>query len=313
MALKKREKMMLAAVGAVLAIAALVMFWPSSDGSSADPGEELKKVAAELQKEQLKDKELRPQLMEKKLQEWRRRSLPAEPEVARSLYNTWLTDLFVNKVKFHNVKVNYKGQSQSPHKNYFEFSYGVQCQGTLEQLTRFFYDFYSSGQMHKIQSYSIKPAEGGKSLELDIDVEAMSMKSSTQKGLSTEAGKRLKLAKVEDYTKVIAGRNVFAPYSPPIVVRGDPGPVRPADPPAAPPKFDPTKYTYLTGITEADQVLEAWLTDRTSGKKINLREGQPFAFGSTKGVVKRIGLDDIEVEIDGKKYTVKLGESLKKQ
>lgn len=82
--------------------------------------------------------------------------------------------------------------------------------------------------------------------------------------------------------------------------------------PTTPPplKFDVSKHTYLTSILERDGEMGIWLIERTTSKRIELKVGDKFDIGSMKGVVTKIGLQEIELEVKGKRLTLPLGSSL---
>ena len=85
---------------------------------------------------------------------------------------------------------------------------------------------------------------------------------------------------------------------------------RPPDPPK-PPGFDHTKHTFVTAVLEgADGKRHVWIDVRTTGKQYQLREGEKFEIGGKRGVVRQIGRDDVELEIDGQRRRVTPGLSL---
>jgi hypothetical protein len=188
---------------------------------------------------------------------------------------------------------------------YWKFHFTINCQGTLEQLTQFLFDFYSAGHLQKITSIIITPLKNPQ-LDLKIAVDALSLPGSKQTDqLSTEKSNRLKLASADLYNKVIVKRSPFVAYAPPKPKSpGGEGPTPPA-------KINPLEFSFLTGIIEADGVPEALLYERTTDETLKVHEGEEFTIGKVKGKVNRIGLNDIEIEIDGKTHTVSLGNNLK--
>jgi len=320
MTLNKREKILAVAVGALLAALAIYFMWPA-------PGESLADLRANLENkqresEQKKNQALRAKKATELLAAWKRQALPEEAETAQSLYQTWLRNL-VKSADFSNVKFNAlptqplrdmsAGRTANAKSNtalqaniYTRFLFNIQCQGTLEKLTRFLYEFYSAGHLHKISALNIAPVKNSSELELNITVEAMSLPGSAQKDkLSAEPGKRLKLASLDDYKKAIVGRNLFASCS-----------AKPADNTAKEEskpdaKVDPLQFSYLTAIIEADGIPQAWLFERTTGETFKLHEGEEFTIGKVHGKVSRIGYNEIEIEIDGQSHTVGYGNNLK--
>src|SRR3972149_2544712 len=261
MVLKKREKILALAVGGLLVLAVAYWIWPAQGGSLADLREKRDELAEDLINK--KNRAQRAKKAAERLTQWQSRALPAAPETARSLYQNWLREL-VDRVAFRNTKINAM-EGQSRRGVYTLLAFDVQCQGSLEQLTRFLYEFYGADHMHKIRSLNIKPLENTRELDLTIVVEAMSLPGSTQKDkLSTEPGKRLKLASLEDYKKTIVDRNLFAVYAPPKQAKE-----KTEDKPMVS-GTDPSRSAFLTAIVETDGIPEAWLYVRTTGENFIL-------------------------------------------
>jgi hypothetical protein len=312
MTLNKREKILAIAIAVLAVVVALYMVWPSGEDSL----DILRNKRAALEKE--KDDNQKKAILLKKdtdrLPALQSRALPSNPEAAKREYQNWLRNLA--KDRFTTVTSLSSGEPQeisyidtdsakSRRTIYLRFHFTLNCQGTLEQLTRFLFDFYSRGHLQKICSITITPLKNPQ-LDLKIAVDALSLPGSKQTDqLSTVKSDRLKLASADKYKDVIVKRNPFVAYSPkPPERRGD-------GPPPPPAKIDPLQFSFLTGIIEADGVPEALLYERTTDETLKVHEGEEFTIGKVKGKVNRIGYNDIEIEIDGKTHTVSLGSSLK--
>jgi len=66
----------------------------------------------------------------------------------------------------------------------------------------------------------------------------------------------------------------------------------------------------VNGIVEVNGQREVWLYSRTEDKTFKLTENQTFQVGKTQGRVLRIGIRDVEVEINGQTRTLTLGDNL---
>ncbi|MGA2798763.1 MAG: hypothetical protein ABSE63_14375 [Thermoguttaceae bacterium] len=310
MTLKKREKILAIAITALLVVFAVYMVWPSGEDSL----DALRNKRADLEKK--KDDNLKQAVLLKKdtnrLPALLRRSLPSNTETAKREYQNWLLKLADNKLQNVNLVATDPqplahvddADSSKSSRIIYKFHFTITCQGTLDELTRFLFDFYSAGHLQKICSINITPQKNPQ-LDLVIVVEALSLPGSKQTDqLSTEKGNRLKLASANEYNKVIVKRNPFVAYTPP---KNE----RPKGEPAPPAKINPLEFSFLTGIMEANGVLEALIHERTTDETLYLHEGEEFTIGKVKGKVNRIGYDDIDIEIDGKTHTVSLGNSLK--
>jgi hypothetical protein len=301
MTLQKREKILAIASATLLVVLAAYWFWPSQGGSIADLRREQTRLQTLLNKNELLDRQVKKAKI--RMEALQVRSLPAELETARLLYKSWLLEL-ANRAGINPPPTLTVTDGQPVKGVYLMSNFSIQCQCTLEQLTKFLHDFYSSSHLHKIRTLIINPAENSSQLKLNILIEAMSLPGATQKDkLSDKPNDRLKLTSLDDYKKLIVNRNLFAAYAvkPPVVA----APVREK------PKVDPLELSYLTAIIEANGIPEAWLFDRTSGENIPVHEGEEFTIAKLKGKVNRIGNSDIDIEIDGKSGTVTYGSNLK--
>lgn len=92
---------------------------------------------------------------------------------------------------------------------------------------------------------------------------------------------------------------------PPMVTRVDTGP-----PPPPKPRFEDAKFAYVTAITEVDGERQVWLTIRTSGELLKLREGEKFEVEKFKGTISRLGVQAVEVTAGEESRLYQLGESL---
>ncbi len=249
MTLKKREKIFAAIVASLLVVLAVYMIWPSGEDSleglrakiaSLDTFDKRKtdiqsKDAAPLNLdtllEKIKNKKIDVQNEAARLKKdtdrlpaLLRRSLPSNTEAAKRAYQNWLRDLAKEKFKSvpsliaqepQELTYNDKDAAKTRRTIYVKFHFTIKCQGTLEQLTRFLFDFYSAGHLHKICSINITPQKDRTQLDLNIAVDALSLPGSKQNDqLSTEKSNRLKLASLDAYNNKIVKRNPFVAYTP---------------------------------------------------------------------------------------------------
>ncbi len=87
--------------------------------------------------------------------------------------------------------------------------------------------------------------------------------------------------------------------------------VKPPPPPRVePPKFDVASQAKLTGLVTDGVGPEAWIFSLTEGKLHKLREGAEMVLGDVKGKVVSVGANYMEVETDGRKWTIGLEEAV---
>ncbi|GAB6187156.1 hypothetical protein [Thermopirellula anaerolimosa] len=247
---------------------------------------------------------------EEKLRFAREQSLPADPAAARRLYENWLLQS-AQAAGFDGVKIE-SGEVRREKDLFYRFPVVIRGQATLEKLTSFLHAFYARKYLHRIQQISITPAKDGKSMDLMVSVDAVVLDDAAAKEALPEGEPtQRELPPVKDYVSVIAGRNLFAVYQPPPPPRPPrpPEPPRPSTPPP-PPALDPSRFAYINAIVEVNGKREVWLYSRTEGKTLRLNENDPFAIGAVKGRVTRIGIRDVEVEVNGEPRVLSLGDCL---
>ncbi len=320
MALKKREKILVIATGALLLLAVPVLLLRGGSDQSV----------GQLQTQYdmlLKDVESKRALAARgkkaaqRVAAWEKRSLPSDLELSGSLYQNWLRGLVV-KAGLRGVKVD-PGQRRTERDAFVEFPFTVTGRGNLANLTDFLFDFHRAGHLHKIRRLNISPIKDSEQLDLTITIGALALPGTKRADtLSTEPSGRLALAKLEDYRAIIVRRRMegdrfaetgglfaaYRPAPPPVVEKT----VEPPSEPVEPPGIDPSEHTFFTAAVAADSRPQAWLVVRTTGEKLRLHEGDPVKVGTVEGKVARIDLDlrRLILEIDGKTCEVRLGETL---
>ena len=330
MELKKREKILAIATGGIVALAGLYWVLSGTSGTTNYSLAELRRQCeakrAELEKKQ---NSLRGQKANaEKLAAWEKISLPTRPDAARSAYQRWLRDT-ANKAKFRTADI-FSSEGQPRKGVYTIYPFRLEGRASLDQLTRFLYEFYTAPHLHQIRRLSLIPVDGGKEFDLAITIEAAALATADRTDRLAEGrAVRLAHASADDYVRTIVRRRMegerfvdaaglFTPYAPPpppVVVRRDPPPPRPDPPrppdPPKPPAFDHAKFAFVTAILQVDGRPQVWIDARTIGKQFKLGEGESFVVGESKGVVKRIGRYAVEIELDGKSRIVTAGASLK--
>lgn len=84
----------------------------------------------------------------------------------------------------------------------------------------------------------------------------------------------------------------------------------PPTPPAAPIQFDVASQAKLSGLLGGSGGSEAWVFSRVEGKTLKLREGDELKLGGVQGRVVKIGVSYMELETDGRRWTVGLEEKI---
>lgn len=89
--------------------------------------------------------------------------------------------------------------------------------------------------------------------------------------------------------------------------------IKVSDPPPPrkePPKFDVASQAYITALIADEKGPAAWVRSKTEGKTVYLRKGDELKLGDVTGKVIDVRPDFLELESDGKRWTVGLDESI---
>ena len=222
-----------------------------------------------------------------RLKRWQVQSLPSDTELARSSYQAWLVRL-VGSAGFASPNVD-SSEPVTRKGLYTSLGFSARGRGTLEQLTKFLYEFYRADHLHRIQSLSLTPVPRHDELDIAISIEALSLPNAERKDrLSTRISDRLASEQLADYRPIVE-RNLFG--------IGGGG-------------FDAADFAYLTAITEVNGEPEAWFTLRASGELLKLRRGQSFQIGALEGTIAEITDSDVILFCDDERWLVGVGENL---
>jgi hypothetical protein len=213
--------------------------------------------------------------------------LPSKREVAASLYQDWLLEQ-VAKAGFKMPNVD-SGEAVNRKDLYIRLPFSVRGRATLEQLTQFLYQFYSANHLHQVQRINITPVPKSEELELSLGIEALVLPGADRTDrLSDEHSQRLAS---EDFTayQPILERNLFGQSAAGV---------------------DPADFAFLTAVLDVGGTAQAWLTVRTTGEILKLKQGESFEVGQFRGTVTEIASPDIIIDSDEERWLLTLGEKL---
>ena len=236
-------------------------------------------------------------LASRQLEELELKSLPWDAEMARSRYQAWLLQLTTD-AKLLNTSVD-SGDPVSITRTdrktkrsvemYKKFTFSVRGRGDLGQVTRFLYDFYRGGHLHKIRSMSLNPIGAGQQIDLSVSIEALALPDADREAeLTTLVSEDLAQTNVRDY-QFISRRNFF----------GQGG------------AASAWKDIELTAVTfDVHGVGEAWFKVGAERETRILPVGQVLAMPSFD--LRVVKLDEVEaiVDVDGQLLRMAIGQSL---
>lgn len=152
----------------------------------------------------------------RQLEQLEQKSLPWNPDMARSRYRDWLVQLAEDS-KLESIRVDSgepvsvtesRGRSRQPIELYKRFTFTVRGRGSLGEVTGFLHDFYRGGHLHKIKSMSLNPA--GRIVDMNVTIEALALRGADREAeLTSLVADELALPSARDY-QLIARRNFFA-------------------------------------------------------------------------------------------------------
>ncbi len=152
MKLKKREKVMLVVVAGVIAAAGLTLFFMTGDSRSDEALlKEQENLKVELDKKQREKRQAEDD--DRRLADWKKRSLPSNASIARSLYQDWLRVL-CDRAGLHGWSVHSE-ETESHLKIYTRIPFSIHAGATLPEILNFLYGFYSAGHLHQIRRLHI--------------------------------------------------------------------------------------------------------------------------------------------------------------
>ena len=166
-----REKMLAAAVGSLVVLLLMQALWSRVDNIYSQRRAQLRQLQRNIGDRTLDV--ARGKQAADQLHAWQRQSLPANQDVAHSLYNAWLREQ-LGEAKFSEFGIREIPSTKSRRRSAFEqLTFSVTARGSLEQLTRFLYEFYRADHLHQLRDLGITTGEKPGDLGLTFKIEAL--------------------------------------------------------------------------------------------------------------------------------------------
>ncbi len=206
--MNQRERLLAIAIGSVAAVLALWFAWSYVDGQFRTRRTRISGLEKDIR--EFKLRALQGQKAKSKLAEYEERSLPPDPEVARSLYQHWLLTQ-VGSAGFTEQEVQAK-TAQKEGELYVSQNYDVTGKATLPQVIDLLYAFYSVDYLHRIRLLMLTPIKDSKQMEVHLSIDAVSLADApVATALHDRPSNRLAKPNKEDYYAAILGRHLFGP------------------------------------------------------------------------------------------------------
>lgn len=223
----------------------------------------------------------------KQIEAWRNESLPADPETARTLYRSWLLDR-VESARLQSATVD-SGSPVNRGGGTRALPFTIRARGSLDQITRFLYEFSRAAQLHRIQSLDLNPVGASGQFDVALGIEALMVPGSKRTTLNQQTEpEHLASADLAEYD-VISRRNIFGVGST---------------------MLDPRRNTYVTAITRSNGEPQVWFTLRTEDEVRKLRQGDVIAVDGFEGTIAEILGRDVVIDAQGERWLLTVGDNL---
>ena len=217
MAMNQREKLLAIGVGALVTLFVGRSVISSFQSALAKKNEKIEELEQKkLDQNFIVDSAI---IANQKLNIVAARSLPRSVEKARADYLDWLVTLG-NDSKLSEPTPRFLTQTFfKPDKDaYQSFKFQLKGNGTVENLTKLLYGFYSKDYLHRITNLDLSPSNTEPDLlSITLNCEVLSL-ANAKESQDPPSDNSHQLAKsLEEYNSVIVERNLFSPMNlPPI-------------------------------------------------------------------------------------------------
>jgi hypothetical protein len=211
------------------------------------------------------------------IEAWQKQSLPADGEVARTVYRSWLLAL-VKTTQLRSAVVDSGTPSARRAKDgtllFRTMPFSVRCRGGLAEFNSFLFQFSKAGHLHQISSMTLNPIAATGQFDISIGIETLLLAGRKSESLNTGSSTLLASAELKDYENIVKD-NIFG-----VGIN----------------TIDPMKTTAVSAITFSNGVPQVWITEEFSGRTIRAGLNEEFSTVALNGRI--VEVKDHEVIID---------------
>ena len=225
----------------------------------------------------------------KQIAVWLNQSLPADPEVTRSVYRSWLLTV-VKTTKLRNATVDSGSPATRRAKDktvlYRSMPFSVRARGSLAQFNEFLFQFSKAGHLHQINSMTLNPIGNTGQFDISLGIETLLLPGRKGHDLNSAPSTLLASAEFKDYA-VIAKDNIFG-------IGID--------------SADPMQHTMVSGITFSNGVPQVWITEQLIDKVTQVNAGGEFDTVAISGRVLEVHDQEVIIETSGEHMLFPIGQ-----
>ncbi len=225
----------------------------------------------------------------KQIDVWLNQSLPADPEVTRSVYRSWLLTV-VKSTNLRNATVDSGSPSTRRAKDktvlYRSMPFSIRARGSLAQFNEFLFQFSKAGHLHQITSLTLNPISNTGQFDISLGIETLLLPGRKGHDLNPAPSTLLASAEFKDYA-VIAKENIFG-------IGID--------------SADPMQHTMVSGITFSNGAPQVWITEQLIDKVTQVGEGGDFDTVALSGRIVEVHDKDVIIETSGERMLLPIGQ-----
>jgi hypothetical protein len=215
--MNQRERLLAIAVGGLLL--ALAVSWGFGKYRSALQARRSALAAEQNRQQQITEQLLQGEYANRYMGEYLIRSLPANPERAKSAYQQWLlATIDAHQISSATVSAN---SSRMIGDLYQRLEFRFNGQGRFADFIELLHAFYAKDYLHRIRSFSLSPTKDG-DFKIEMSIDAIALLAAPADATPRSAPSWQVAADVTAYRDEILNRNMFAPPNQPPTYQGDP-------------------------------------------------------------------------------------------
>ena len=224
----------------------------------------------------------------KQIDVWMKQSLPANPEVARSVYRSWLLSL-VKTTKLRNATVDSGSPSTRRAKDgktlYRSMPFSIRCRGALGEFNAFLYQFSRAGHLHQISSLTLNPVGATGQFDISLGIETLLLNGRKGETLNTAASQLLAFKDFKDYESIVKD-NIFG-------IGID--------------NTDPMKHTMISAITYSNGVPLVWISEQLANRTTQVGLNAEFDTVALHGRIVEVRESEAIIEASGERMLCPIG------